>query len=162
MFHIFISIFVFSGDWFLISYILLVVDCFFPRFEGWVLCCAYSCPTLCDPRYCSPLVCSVHENSPGKNTGVGCHALLRGSFQTRDQTQVSRLAGRFFISGATREAQVFQHRWFQKLNTMKWLYWKTAPGIIVIYSYLKMEHGVSIIKSTRTWKLYLKIFIYQV
>ena len=27
-------------------------------------------------------------NSPGQNTGVGCHALLQGSSQPRDRTQV--------------------------------------------------------------------------
>ena len=46
---------------------------------------------------------SVHGDFPGKNTGVGCHTLLRGSSQPRDQTQVSRIAGRFFTSWATRE-----------------------------------------------------------
>ena len=30
--------------------------------------------TLCDLD-CSPPGSSVHEDSPGKNTGVGCHAL---------------------------------------------------------------------------------------
>ena len=39
-----------------------------------------SCPTLCDPIDCSPPGSSVHEDSPGKNTGVGCHALLQGIF----------------------------------------------------------------------------------
>ena len=39
-----------------------------------------SCPSLCDPMDCSPPGCSVHEDSPGRNTGVGCHALLQGSF----------------------------------------------------------------------------------
>ena len=34
------------------------------------------CPTLCDPVDCSPPGSSVHGESPGKNTGVGCHALL--------------------------------------------------------------------------------------
>ena len=32
---------------------------------------------------CSPTVSSVHEDSPGKNTGVGCHALLQGIFPTQ-------------------------------------------------------------------------------
>ena len=41
---------------------------------------AQSCLTLCDPMDCSPPGSSVHEDSPGKNTGVGCHALLRGIF----------------------------------------------------------------------------------
>ena len=35
-----------------------------------------SCPTLWDPMGCSPLGASVHGDSPGKNTGVGCQALL--------------------------------------------------------------------------------------
>ena len=41
------------------------------------------CPTLCDPEDCSPLGSSVHRDSPGKNTGVGCHALPQGIFSTQ-------------------------------------------------------------------------------
>ena len=41
---------------------------------------AQSCPTLWDPMDCIPPGSSVHEDSPGKNTGVGCHALLQGIF----------------------------------------------------------------------------------
>ena len=47
------------------------------------------CPTLCDP---------------GQNTGVGSLSLLQGIFPT----QVSRIAGRFFSSWATREAQEYR------------------------------------------------------
>ena len=105
---------------------------------------AQSHPTLCAPMDCSPPDSSFHRDSPGKNTGVGCHALLhgifptqgsnpglphcrqilyclsrqgsprrlewvaypfsRGSSQPRSQTGVSCIVGRFFISGATREA----------------------------------------------------------
>ena len=36
--------------------------------------------TLCDPMDCSPPGSSVHRDSPGKNTGVGCHALFQGIF----------------------------------------------------------------------------------
>ena len=32
---------------------------------------------------CSPPGSSVHEDSPGKNTGVSCHALLQGIFPTQ-------------------------------------------------------------------------------
>ena len=39
-----------------------------------------SCPTLCDPMDYSSTGSSVHRDSPGKNTGVCCHALLRGNF----------------------------------------------------------------------------------
>ena len=36
---------------------------------------AQLCPALCDPVDCSPPGSSVQGASPGKNTGVGCHAL---------------------------------------------------------------------------------------
>ena len=38
------------------------------------------CLTLCDAMHCSPPGSSVPGNSPGKNIGVGCHALLQGIF----------------------------------------------------------------------------------
>ena len=50
---------------------------------------------------------AVHGNSPDKNTGVGCHALLQGIFPTQDQTQVSHSAGRFFTIWAPWEAQEY-------------------------------------------------------
>ena len=34
---------------------------------------------LCDPMDCSPPGFSVHGDSPGKNTGMDCHASSRGS-----------------------------------------------------------------------------------
>ena len=37
---------------------------------------AQSCLTLCNPMDCSPPASSTHGGSPGKNTGVGFHALL--------------------------------------------------------------------------------------
>ena len=44
---------------------------------------AQPCSTLCDPTDCSPPGSSVHGDSPGKNTGVGSHALLQGIFPTQ-------------------------------------------------------------------------------
>ena len=44
---------------------------------------AQSCPILFDPMDCSPPGSSFHGDSPGKNTGVGCHALLQGIFKPR-------------------------------------------------------------------------------
>ena len=40
------------------------------------------CLTLGDPRDCSPPGSSVHGDSPGKNTGVGCYFILQGIFQS--------------------------------------------------------------------------------
>ena len=67
---------------------------------------ALSCLTLCDPMDWSPPGSSVRGDSPGNNTGVGCHALLQVIFPPRDQTQVSHIAGGFFTVWATREAQI--------------------------------------------------------
>ena len=41
---------------------------------------AQSYLTLCDAKDCSPPGSSVYGDSPGKNAGVGCHALLQGIF----------------------------------------------------------------------------------
>ena len=41
------------------------------------------CLTLCNPMDCSLPGSSIHEDSPVKNTGVGCHALLQGIFRTQ-------------------------------------------------------------------------------
>ena len=38
---------------------------------------------FCDPMGCNPSGSSVHGDSPGKNTGVGCHALLQRIFPTQ-------------------------------------------------------------------------------
>ena len=48
---------------------------------------AQSCLTLCDPMDCSLTGSSVHGDSPGKNTGVGCHSLLQGIFLTQGLNQ---------------------------------------------------------------------------
>jgi len=42
-----------------------------------------SCLTLCKPMNCSLPGSSVHDNFPGKNTGVGCHFPLQGIFPTQ-------------------------------------------------------------------------------
>ena len=65
-----------------------------------------SCLTLCDPMECSTPRLLCPWESPGKNTGVGCHALLQGIFLTQGSNQsVSlmflALAGGFFITTTT-------------------------------------------------------------
>ena len=78
---------------------------------------------FCDPMDYTPPGSSVHGDSPGKNTGVGCHALLQGIFLTqrskpvlshcrwipwpKDQSQVSLIIGGFFTDWVTREACLY-------------------------------------------------------
>ena len=59
----------------------------------WCAVLSHLCPTLGDSMDCSPPGSSVHGDYPGKNTRVGCHALLQGSSQPRDLTQVSCITG---------------------------------------------------------------------
>ena len=40
--------------------------------------------TLCDPMDYSPSGSSVHGDSPGKHTGLGCHGLLQEIFPTQE------------------------------------------------------------------------------
>ena len=54
-----------------------------------------SCPTLCNPMDCSPLLCPW--DSSGKNTGWVAISFSRRSSQPRDQTW-SWIAGRFFTT----------------------------------------------------------------
>ena len=44
---------------------------------------AQSCPAFYNLMDCSPRGSSVHGDSPGKNTGVGYHALLQGIFPSQ-------------------------------------------------------------------------------
>ena len=64
---------------------LLIVQCYAM---------SLSCVRLCDPMDCSLPGSSVHGDSPEKNTGVGCHALLQGIFPTQ------RLNPRLLISSS--------------------------------------------------------------
>ena len=57
-------------------------------------------------------------NSPGQNIGVGSLSLLWGIFLTRNQTQVSHIAGGFFTIWATREAQELEG----SLTLLQWIF----------------------------------------
>ena len=65
------------------------------------------CPTLCDP-----MDYAVHEILQARILDWVAFPFSRGSSQPRDGTQVSCIAGRFFTSWATREAQEY---WWKKI-----------------------------------------------
>ena len=75
----------------------------------------HSCPTLCDPMDCSPPGPSVHWNSPGKNTGVGCHALPPGDPPDLGIKPWSpAMAGGFFMTKAPGKPRVINTNKMQK------------------------------------------------
>ena len=59
---------------------------------------APSCLTLCDPMNYSLPGGLAHGDFPGKNTGVGCHALLQGILPTQGLNPVPTMqADSFFL-----------------------------------------------------------------
>ena len=86
------------------------------------------------------LLCSW--DSPGKNTGVGCHSLLQRIFQTQDLTQVSHTAGR--TVSATWEAPTLccyhtnsrlSSQWYFIVVLIVFLQWFMMLNIF-LYAYL--------------------------
>ena len=74
------------------------------------------CPTLCNPVDSSRPVSSVHEDSPGEDTGVGGHALLQEIFPTqRSNPGLPHCRQILFTIWATRVATVYQYanKWSQ-------------------------------------------------
>ena len=67
---------------------------------------AQSCLTLCNP-----LDCIVHGILQARTLEWVAFPFFRGSSQPRDRTQVSHIAGGFFTSWATREAQQYWSEW---------------------------------------------------
>ena len=65
-----------------------------------------SCPTLCDP-----MDYIVHGILQARILEWVAFPFFRGFSQPRDRAQVSCIAGRFFTSWATRDAQESWNRW---------------------------------------------------
>ena len=57
---------------------------------------AQLCPTLCNPMDCGSIGFSVHGSPQARILEWVAIAFSRGSSRPRDQTHVSRFAGRFF------------------------------------------------------------------
>ena len=67
------------------------------------------CPTLCNPMDCSLSGFSVHGILQARILEWVAISFSGGSFQSRDRTLVSCIAGRFFSVWSSREAQ--GHLW---------------------------------------------------
>ena len=72
------------------QYILVVLDGLIVK----------SCPTLCDPMNCSPPASSIHGILQARILEWVAISCSRGPSWSRDQTQVSSTAGRFFTNWA--------------------------------------------------------------
>ena len=65
----------------------------------------FSCVQLCATPWTVACQGPLSMEFSRQSTKVGCHALLQGLFQPRDQTHVSHIAGGFFTIWAIRESQ---------------------------------------------------------
>ena len=93
-----LSLFV-NYDWLLDFTKCFFCNCWYDHVKVKV---AQSCPTLCDP-----MDYTVQGILQARILEWVVLLFSRGSSQARDQTQVSRIAGGFFTSWATREAQEY-------------------------------------------------------
>ena len=68
---------------------------------------AQTCLILCDHwTIALQVLLSMGFSWQGKNTGVGCHVLLQGSSQVRDQTRISCIGRHILYHRGTWEAPV--------------------------------------------------------
>ena len=82
-----------------------------------------SCPTLSDP-----MDYTVHGILQARILQWVTFPFFKGSSQPRDQTQVYRIAGRFFTSWATREAAYI---WWRTPYIYSKGWWRTGkPGML--------------------------------
>ena len=94
-----------------------IIKCFIEpkkRFYSWGCVCflvAQSCLTLCDPVDCSSPGSSVHEIFQTRVLEWVAFPFSRGLSQTRGQTWVSCIAGRFFTIWATRWSCIIPYYW---------------------------------------------------
>ena len=72
-----------------------------------VLCCAQSCPTLCDPMDCSPPGFSAHGIFPARVLERVAMSSSRGSSWPRDQTCVSCIGRQVLNHWVTWEAHLW-------------------------------------------------------
>ena len=90
-----------------------------------------SCLTLCDPMDYSPPGSSVHRDSPGKNTGVGCCAFLQGIFPT----QGSNLCLSYLLlwqAGSLPLAPPGKQTVLLKIRSLKYIFFNNQPVTLAV------------------------------
>ena len=93
------------------------------------------CPTLCDL-----MDYTDHGILQARILGWVAFPFSRGSSQPRGQTQVSRIAGRFFTSWATREAH-FMYSNGTHSSSLAWkIPWMEEPGRLQSMGLLRVGH----------------------
>ena len=141
-----------------------------------------SCPTLCDLMDCSPPGSSVHGDSPGKITGVGCHALLQETFPTQGSNpgllqgrqilyhlshQQSHVTSQIEnVENMTRQTYFYRWKWLelsnQKQCDLVWIlfnksnhlkcHWGDKITILTLFTSSSFSSGFHLLQTTVTVK----------
>ena len=107
-----------------------------------------SCLTLCNPMDCS-LPGSSPWNSPGKNTGVGCHSLLQGIFLAWGLNPSLLHYRQTFYCLSHQGSPLYQtivckfEQNRKGSNLSSFLYWITVDQFITIWLF---KYGIDVIK----------------
>ena len=104
------------------------------------------CLTLCKLMDCRLPGSSVHGDSPGKNTGVGCHALLQGIFPTQ-KLNPGLLHCRHILYQPSYEGSLSNPSWFSLIGETSCT--RQVPGA-------KTRHPAQTLPSTG-WSLCLQM-----
>ena len=103
--------------WLILTEIVLLCDLQIPLLMCAVVCLVTQlCLTLCNPMNCSLPGSSVNEDSPGKNTGVSCHALLQGIVPTQRSNPVLPHC-RWILYLLSHQGSPHSYMYTPKLNT---------------------------------------------
>ena len=107
---------------------------------------AQSCLTLYDPMDCSLQGSSVHGIFQVRILEWVTIFFSRRSSQPRDQTQVSRVVGRLFTTGATREVRLTEIVYYS-------LSYFSVYGQRIYISILKLLFYMNVLLVTEKWLL---------
>ena len=94
---------------------------------------AQMCPTLCDPVDCSLPGSSIHGILQARVLEWVAISFSRGSSRARDQTQVSRIAGRHFNLWATREAPLNSRKQANLLSVFFSISYQSIAKLLIEY-----------------------------
>ena len=91
--------------------------------------------TLCNSMDCSPPGSSVHGDSPGKNTGVGCHSLLQGIFPIQGSNPGLLHCRQFLYSLNCQESPILT-MWKSSETNFMGLKLTAVPSVHICLSFL--------------------------
>ena len=106
---------------------------------------AQSCLALFDHMDCSPPGFSVHGDSPGTNTWVGCHAFLQGIFPIQGQNPGLQHCRRILYcpshQGSPRILEAYIAKMFKEMMTIK-------VKVVIIF------WGIKTVKLKACWRVF--------